>query len=64
MGFECGSGPNFHVNSELVLLETAAPEGGACEIGQVGRVIITPFFSTALPLIRYDQGDTAAFLPP
>ena len=64
MGFECGGGPNFHVNSELVLLETVSPEGGACEIGQVGRVIITPFFSTALPLIRYDQGDTAAFLPP
>ena len=64
MGFECRNGPNFHVNSELVLLETATPEGGACEIGQVGRVIITPFFSTALPLIRYDQGDTAAFLPP
>lgn len=64
MAFECRNGPNFHVNSELVLLETATPEGGACEIGQVGRVIITPFFSTALPLIRYDQGDTAAFLPP
>jgi phenylacetate-CoA ligase len=64
MGFECGDGPNFHVNSELALLETATPEGGACEIGQVGRVIITPFFSTALPLIRYDQEDTATFLPP
>jgi phenylacetate-CoA ligase len=64
MGFECGNGPNFHVNSELVLLEVATPEGNPCEIDQVGRVIITPFFSTALPLIRYDQGDTAKLLPP
>ena len=64
MGFECGNGPNFHVNSELTLLETATPEGSPCELGQIGRVIITPFYSTALPLIRYDQGDTARLLPP
>ena len=62
MGFECGEGPNFHVNSELIMLETATHEGSPCEIGQMGRVIVTPFFSTALPLIRYDQGDTAKFL--
>jgi phenylacetate-CoA ligase len=64
MGFECGNGPNFHVNSELTLLEIVTPEGTPCEMGRVGRVIITPFFSTALPLIRYDQGDTARLLPP
>ena len=64
MGFECGNGPNFHVNTELTLLETITPEGSPCEIGQAGRVIITPFYSTALPLIRYDQGDTARLLPP
>jgi phenylacetate-CoA ligase len=64
MGFECGNGPNFHVNSELTLIETATPEGSPCELGQIGRVIITPFYSTALPLIRYDQGDTAKLLPP
>ncbi len=63
MGFECGEGPNFHVNSELTMLEIVRPDGSPCEVGQLGRVIITPFFSTALPLIRYDQGDTAKFLP-
>jgi len=63
MGFECGKGPNFHVNSELVLLETVTLDGSDCEIGEVGRVVITPLYGTALPLIRYDQGDTAAFFP-
>ena len=24
MGFECGNGPNFHINSELTLLETVS----------------------------------------
>ena len=63
MAFECSNSQNFHVNSELILLETATLEGSQCETGQIGRVIITPFFSTALPLIRYDQGDTAKFFP-
>lgn len=63
MGFECREGPNFHVNSELTMLETVRPDGSSCELEQTGRVIITPFFSTALPLIRYDQGDTAKFFP-
>jgi phenylacetate-CoA ligase len=62
MGFECGDGPNFHINAELVLLEIVSPNDILCETGQPGRVIITPFFSTALPLIRYDQGDTARFV--
>ena len=64
IGFECGNGPNFHVNTELVLLEIVTPENKPCEAGQMGRVLITPFFSTALPLVRYDQGDTAKYLSP
>ena len=64
MGFECGEGPNFHVNSELTVLEIVRPDGSTCEVNQTGHVIITPFFGTALPLIRYDQGDTAKFLHP
>lgn len=59
MGCQCGDGPTHHLNSELILLEIVDAEGRICEPGQMGRVIITPFFSTALPLIRYDQGDTA-----
>lgn len=59
MGCQCGDGPTYHLNSELILLEIVDAEGKVCGPGQAGRVIITPFLSTALPLIRYDQGDTA-----
>ena len=62
MGFECREGQNFHVNSEITMFETVRPDGTQSEVGETGRVIITPFFSTALPLIRYDQGDTAKFV--
>ena len=32
-----------------------------CAQGEVGRVVITDFFNTAMPLIRYDIGDLAAW---
>ena len=63
MGCQCGSESHYHLNPEIVHLEILTPEGKACKPGETGRVIITPFFSTALPLIRYDQGDTAELHP-
>ena len=59
MGCHCGDSLHYHLNSEIVLVEILDAEGRACAPGQQGRVVITPFFSTALPLIRYEQGDTA-----
>jgi phenylacetate-CoA ligase len=49
----------FHVNDETVLVEVVDEDGRACQPGVAGRVLVTPFASTALPLIRYDQGDVA-----
>jgi phenylacetate-CoA ligase len=63
MGCQCGNPKTYHLNAELLHLEIVDAEGKACESGQVGRVIITPFFGTALPLVRYDQGDTAELHP-
>ena len=59
MACQCGDSFHYHLNPEIVLVEILAPDGTACAPGEPGRVVITPFFSTALPLIRYDQGDTA-----
>jgi phenylacetate-CoA ligase len=64
MGCQCGDNFHYHLNSELVLVEILAPDGGICAPGEPGRVVITPFFSTALPLIRYEQGDGAEFQSP
>lgn len=54
----CSHG-QFHVNDEAVLLEIVDDAGQPVAPGQEGRVIVTPFASTAFPLIRYDQGDRA-----
>ncbi|MBI4921425.1 MAG: hypothetical protein HY834_06720 [Devosia nanyangense] len=49
----------LHLNVEGSLLEVLDHEGNPCHPGQTGRVVITPVFQTAQPLIRYEQGDLA-----
>lgn len=55
----CPDGPGYHVNAEAVLLEIVDDAGRPVAPGEQGRVVVTPFGSTAMPLIRYDQGDVA-----
>jgi phenylacetate-CoA ligase len=59
MGISCDTGNHYHINSETVLLEILDDAGLPCEIGKPGRIVITPLFNTAQPLIRYEQGDIA-----
>jgi phenylacetate-CoA ligase len=54
---QCPRGTHYHVNSELVLLEVLDDEGLPCPVGVRGRAVITSFYNTAQPLIRYDLGD-------
>ncbi|MGH6906420.1 MAG: phenylacetate--CoA ligase family protein [Aestuariivirga sp.] len=58
---ECPVSGGFHVNSELVMVEILDDSGQPCGPGETGRVIVTPFLSTAQPLIRYEQGDLASW---
>ena len=60
MACQCATGTQYHVNSELVLLEVLNAENRPCAQGESGRVVVTPLHSTAQPLIRYEQGDIAA----
>ena len=64
MGFQCGDSLHYHLNPEIVLVEILDSNGGVCAPGEQGRVVITPFFNTALPLVRYEQGDGAELLSP
>lgn len=64
IGCQCGRNDDFHVNAEIVLVEILDENNRPCAPGARGRVIVTPFLSTALPLIRYEQSDTAIEMPP
>jgi phenylacetate-CoA ligase len=59
MAGSCESGSHYHINPEINYLEILDDNGQPCAIGQSGRVIITPIYNTAQPLIRYEQGDIA-----
>lgn len=59
MAHECPSGPHYHINEELALVEILNESGRPTPVGEVGRVVVTPLLSTAQPLIRYEQGDLA-----
>ena len=58
MAFQCGETTHFHICPETVLLEVLDKNNQPCAIGQPGRAVITPFFQTAQPFVRYEQGDT------
>ncbi len=63
IAYLCPSGSGMHVNAETMLLEIVDEAGRPVAPGKTGRVVITPFFNAAQPLIRYDQGDVASWGP-
>ena len=59
MGNNCAGHQHFHVNAELGLIEIIDDAGRPAPVGTSGRVVVTPFYNTAQPLIRYAIGDIA-----
>ncbi len=59
LALQCPDFPNYHVQSENVLLEVVDENGLPCGEGQIGRVLITCLNNFATPLIRYEIGDYA-----
>jgi phenylacetate-CoA ligase len=56
---ECPWCGHFHINAETVLVEVLDPNGEPSPPGAAGRVVVTPFYNFAMPLIRYEIGDFA-----
>ena len=59
MASQCPAHNHFHIAGELVFLEVLNERNLPCAAGETGRVVVTPFHSTAQPLVRYEQGDLA-----
>ena len=59
MAIQCPDCDAYHVQSEAVILEVLDDQGKPCKPGEIGRVVVTPFFNFAMPLLRYDIGDFA-----
>jgi phenylacetate-CoA ligase len=56
---ECAVCARLHVPAETILLEVLREDGAAARPGESGRVVVTPFYNFAMPLIRYEIGDLA-----
>ncbi len=57
---ECERHQGLHVNSDGVYLEVLRPDGSPAAAGEVGAVVVTDLHNRAMPIIRYQLGDTAA----
>jgi phenylacetate-CoA ligase len=60
IAFQCERG-RYHVQAENIMLEIIDEAGNPRPPGHVGRVVITVLHNFAMPLIRYEIGDYAAF---
>lgn len=61
---ECPDAPGHHVMAETVIVELLRDDGTPCDVGELGRVVITDLHNFATPMIRYDIGDFAEAGPP
>ena len=59
MAIQCPDAASYHIQSEAVIVEVVDDTGKPCRPGEIGRVLVTPFFNLAMPLIRYEVGDFA-----
>jgi phenylacetate-CoA ligase len=59
----CPVSLKHHVTSELVLLEIVDAGGQPAQPGTSGRIVVTPFYNLAMPLIRYELGDYGVLSP-
>lgn len=56
IAWECPAHGGYHINADWVLVETDPP-------GAAGKILVTPLYNRALPLLRYEVGDTGMLLP-
>ena len=59
LAFQCPENEHYHIQSENVILEILNEQNEPCNVGEIGRVVITTLHNFASPLIRYDIGDYA-----
>lgn len=62
MAVSCPEFNHLHLHEELCFIEILDEDNCVVGPGQTGRVIVTPFYNYAMPLIRYAVGDYATLL--
>ena len=63
LGLACPHSGKHHVPAEIVRVEIVDDSDNPVAPGTPGRIIATPFYGLAMPLIRYDTGDHGVLSP-
>ncbi len=58
---ECEKHEGLHVNTDALHVELIDAEGNLCAENEAGRIVITDLCNRAMPIFRYEVGDTAAW---
>lgn len=58
---QCERHRGLHVNADCIYLEIIDENGTECPPGQPGRIIVTDLTNQAMPIFRYEVGDTASW---
>ena len=56
---QCASCGDYHPADRHLILELLGEDGRPVAAGEMGRVVVTPLFNKAMPLLRYETGDYA-----
>jgi phenylacetate-CoA ligase len=59
IAYECSDCGLYHTCDETIFVEVLRDDGCPCEEGEMGKVVVTPLYSYAMSLIRYEIGDYA-----
>lgn len=59
IALQCPDSDNYHVQAESAYIEILNDAGASCAAGEIGRVVVTPLYNFAMPLLRYEIGDYA-----
>ncbi|MDR2170216.1 MAG: hypothetical protein LBP59_08755 [Planctomycetaceae bacterium] len=58
---ECEAGDGLHINSDALYVELLSRSGEPVVGGEAGAVVVTDLCNRAMPLIRYEVGDSATW---
>ncbi len=59
IALQCPDSENYHLQAESAYVEILNQANAPCGAGEIGRVVVTPLYNFAMPLLRYEIGDYA-----
>ncbi len=63
IAIQCPHSGLYHTMAENLIVEVISPDNQICQVGEIGRVVVTDLYNFASPILRYEIGDFAQVGP-